>query len=66
MFKLKHLRLKRWQIWLLILVALWMIYSGLTQLQREGRGPFSDNKTDAYVKAYAVLNSGERDNGQCI
>ena len=38
--KLKQLKLKRWQLWILIIVALWMIYSGFTQLQREGKGPF--------------------------
>jgi hypothetical protein len=62
MFRLKDLKLKRWQLWLLILVALWMIYSGVTQLQREGKGFGSYNPTGTYIG----LNLGEAGNEQCV
>ena len=49
MFRLKDLKLRRWQVWILILVALWMIYSGVMQLKREQRGLIFNGPRDKCI-----------------
>jgi hypothetical protein len=56
--KLKNLKLRRWQIWILIAVALWMIYSGITQLQREGKLSFIEEGINGFV-----VSMEDRENG---
>ena len=56
----RKLQLKRWQLWLLLAVALWMIYSGFTQIQRERKGQTFNYRTDTY----AVFALEETDNVQ--